>query len=534
MNDIKVKLVSIEDGVTALGFRRIVAIARKLNPSIDVYFITTGNLYSLITHLIPSFAIKITNKDIENIASELAKADLLCFSSMTPTSNYVEKIARVVKRKNPRIFILWGGAHCIINPDKAIKHVDAICTGEGEIPFQKFYQALVNHESYLNCPNFWFRVKNKIIKNPIKPLNTPEELNSFPHLFYDYDCQIFDLQTKKFRPYKREDFLNFNGLSYRTIWTLGCPYSCIYCANDTFVSIDKNYRKIRHSSINYILDEIEAGIKIYPFVSTVVFYDDNFIAISTEQLKKFAKEYKKRINLPFVIFGLHPNIVTKEKMDLLGRTGMRRGRMGIQTGCVKTLAFYQRPTPIAKIKTSVEILADAARKYHMIPPSYDIISDNPIESRDDVIDSFKFLYALKRPYVFTVFSLRVFPHTKLYDYFKKHPTADIRQLTSSYLETRKTLTNILLYLLSVVKPPRSIFHWLLKHVKGYQEKQPTYPVIYWFIKVVYLVNRAIPYLTKLDFSTIVGPWGFYIWRMGFIKSKFRIQAKRIANKVISA
>ncbi len=69
MNDIKVKLVSIEDGITALGFRRIVAIARKLNPSIDVYFITTGNLYSLITHLIPSFAIKITNKDIENIAS---------------------------------------------------------------------------------------------------------------------------------------------------------------------------------------------------------------------------------------------------------------------------------------------------------------------------------------------------------------------------------------------------------------------------------------------------------------------------------
>jgi len=529
MNDVKVKFVSIEEGVTALGFRRIVAIARKLNPSASVYFITTGNLYSLITHLIPSFAIKITNKDIENIANELADADLLCFSSMTPTANYVEKIARAVKRKNPRIFILWGGTHCIINPNTAIKYADAVCVGEGEIPYQTFYQAFINHKSYFNCPNIWFKIKNKIIKNPIKPLNTPEELSSFPHLFYDYDCQIFDLKTKRFRQYNKEDFLDYNGLSYRTIWTLGCPYSCIYCANDAFVSINKNYRKIRHSSVNYLLDEIEAGIRIYPFISTVVFYDDNFIAISAEELKTFAKEYKKRINLPFVVFGLHPNIVTEEKMNLLGWAGMCRGRMGIQSGSAKTLAFYQRPTPLAKIRSSVRIVAGAAEKYHMIPPSYDIISDNPIESRNDVIDSLKFLYELKRPYVFTIFSLRVFPQTKLYEYFKKNPIADIRQLTSSYLETRKTLNNILLYLLSIFKPPRSIFFWLLKRVKGYHEDQPSYSIVYWLIKTVYLVNRAIPHLTRLDFSTIVGPWGFYLWRMGFIKSKFRIQAKRISN-----
>lgn len=529
MRNINVKFVSVEEGITALGFRRIVAVARKLNPSVGVYFITTGNLYSLITHLIPSFAIKITDKDINNIANEFAKADLLCFSSMTPTSNYVEKIVKAVKRKNPKVFILWGGAHCIINPDLAIKHVDAICSGEGEIPFKIFYKAFIKNKAYLDCPNIWFKIKNKIIKNPARPLNTSKELDSFPHLFYGYNCQIYDLKRKMFRQYNRTDFVNFNGLAYRTIWTLGCPYSCIYCANDAFVSINKDYRKIRTSSINYLLDEIEAGIRIYPFISTVVFYDDNFIAITEEQLKIFAKEYKKRINLPFVIFGLHPNIVTKKKMDLLGRAGMVRGRMGIQSGSANTLAFYQRPTPLLKIKSSVKIIADAAKKYNMIPPSYDIISDNPIESQEDIVNSLKFLYGLERPYVFTIFSLRVFPQTKLYDYFKKHPTVDIRQLTSSYLETRKTLSNILFYLLSIVKPPKPIFFWLLNRVKSYNEDKSSYPAAYWFVKVAYLVNRAIPHLIRFDFSTIVGPWGYYLWKAGFIKSKFRIQAKRISK-----
>ncbi|MFA5932985.1 MAG: radical SAM protein [Microgenomates group bacterium] len=512
--NLKVKFVSVEEGINALGFRRVAAVARKLNPNIDIYFITPGNLYSFLNHLLPSHKSMLTNKDINLIAKELAKADLLCFSSMTPSSSYVARIITAVKKYNPKTYIVWGGVHCIINPEEAIKHADAICIGEGEVPFEMFYSNYLINKKYTQTLNMWFRQGKRIIRNPIRPLNTKEELSLFPHLYHNYDCFIYDQKIKTFRNLNTSDFFRYNGLCYWTIWTLGCPYSCTYCANDAFIKIDNNYRNIRYSSVDYILDEIEENIKKNPFITTIMFNDDNFIALPLDVIKKFAKEYKKRINLPFAVSGLHPNLVTTQKMEILGKAGMNRGRMGIQSGSEKILAFYERPTSLKNIKQSVKILAKVTKKYNMIPPAYDIISDNPIATLDDILKSLKFIYELERPYTLTIFSLRIFPKTKLFDYFKKHPEIDIQALQSSYLETGKTLDNILLYSLAIFKPPKFIFFFLLKYVKGYEEKQKNYPTLYWAIKTLYLISRAIAHLERLDFSTITGPWGYYLWKLG--------------------
>lgn len=516
---LKVKLVSIEEGITALGFRRIASIARKLNPDTEIYFIAIGNLYSLTTHLFPNSVVAFTDRDLDIIAEELSKADLLCFSSMTPSAFYVEKIIYAVKLKNPKIFILFGGIHCIMYPEKAIKYVDAICTGEGEAPFEKFYEAFSTGKEYLTTSSMWFNTKDGIIRNGNRALSDNKELNLFPHLFYDLTCKMYDFKSKTFRLFTQKDYILYNSFSYKTVWTIGCPFSCTYCANDTFISKDKNYRLIRHSSVDYIIEEIENVIKTYPFISTIVFFDDNFIGISLDVIASFSEQYKKRINLPFVVFGLHPNLITKEKIDLLGNSGMNRGRMGIQSGSEKTLSFYNRTTSLLKIKKSAKILAGAVKKYKMIPVAYDIISDNPLETKEDIIQTLKFLYDLERPYTLNIFSLRVFPGTKLWDYFQNHPEVDIRSQTTSYLDTKNNMANILLYFLAIAKPPKIIFMWLLKYVKGDQGKQRFCPVLHLIAKSTYLSVRALAHLRKFDFTTIAGPWGYYFWKMGFIKSK---------------
>lgn len=512
----KVKFISVEEGITALGFRKVVSVARKLNPETEIYFITTGNLYSLKTHLLPSTREKFEDKDYLKIAKKLSGADLICFSSMTPSSAYVEKIIKNIRKYNSKAFILWGGTHPIINPEDAIRHVDAICTGEGELVYANFYKAFCDKKSYLKTRSMWFRKGRRIYRNLNLPLNDSKKLVSFPHLYCGLDCKIYDLKRNDFRDFTKNDYLNFNGLSYRTVWTIGCPFSCIYCANDAFIRYDCKYRVIRYSPVDYLLDEIKNAIRKYPFISTVVFYDDNFITIPVSTLKEFVKKYKKQIGLPFAVSGLHPNFITREKMNILGRAGMNRGRMGIQSASQRMLAFYQRPTPLPIVKRSANILADMARKYKMIPPSYDIIIDNPIEKKEDLVDSIRFLYQLKRPYTLTIFSLRVFPKTRLWDYFQSHPVADIRQLTSSYLETRKTMASMLLYMISVGKPPRFIFEYLLKRVNGYHENKRFYPTLYWLAKTMHLVSRGVAHMTHLDFTTIVGPYGYYLWKLGLI------------------
>jgi len=513
----RVKFVSVEEGITALGFRKVAAVARKLNSETEIYFITTGNLYSFVTHIFPSTRETFKEKDYLRMAKELSDADLICFSSMTPSSFLVEKLLKKIKKYNPKVFTVWGGTHAIIYPDEAIKFADAICTGEGEMPFIKFYNLFSKNRDFRKTESMWFKKGKKIIRNQNLPLNQSETLASFPHLYYGKDCFIYDLKAGAFRNFTVKDYLNYNGLSYRTLWTIGCPFSCIYCANDAFIRYDSKYRIVRYSPVDYLIEELINVIKIYPFISTVVFYDDNFITIPVSVHKEFAKKYKKRIAVPFFVPGIHPNFVTREKINILARAGMNRGRMGIQSGSERMLAFYQRPTPLDIVRKSANVMADMARKYKMIPPAFDIIIDNPIETKNDLVETIRFLHSLKRPYTLTIFSLRVFPKTKLWSYFQLHPTRDIRQLTSSYLETRKTMASILLYILPVVKLPKFIHEYLLTKIRGCDEKPRLYPFWYWFSKTIYLISRGLQHLEHLDFSTIVGPWGYIFWKAGLIK-----------------
>ncbi|MBU0548699.1 MAG: hypothetical protein KJ710_01385, partial [Candidatus Omnitrophica bacterium] len=202
--------------------------------------------------------------------------------------------------------------------------------------------------------------------------------------------------------------------------------------------------------------------------------------------------------------------------------GMNRTRMGIQSASKKTLSLYNRLIPPSKIKESAQILAEATGKYNLIPPAYDIISDNPLEDRNDIVNTLMFLYELDRPYTLTLFSLRVFPKTKLWEYFKTIPeTSIICNQNVSYLQTEKNMANILFYLLAVIKPPKPIFLWLLKRVKGSSDKQASHPLLYLLVKVAYLFSRAVNHFKKMDFSVIAGFWGYYFWKVGLIKTRFR-------------
>lgn len=197
----------------------------------------------------------------------------------------------------------------------------------------------------------------------------------------------------------------------------------------------------------------------------------------------------------------------------------------MQSGNEKMLTFYARNTKVERIRSSVSILAAAARKYDMIPPAYDIIADNPLETRDDIVQTLRFLYELDRPFTLTIFSLRVFPRTKLWEYFAVHPeVGDPRKINSSYLDTRPTMGNVLHYMLGTLKPPRWLFEWLLGFVRGYDETQPDYRRLHFVAKNVYLAKRAIDHLIKLDFTVIVGSWTYYVWRLGLVGRRLRSMA----------
>ena len=144
-------------------------------------------------------------------------------------------------------------------------------------------------------------------------------------------------------------YIDNDGLSYTTLWSIGCPFHCTYCGNTKFISNDPKYKRIRHPSARYIVDEVKTARARFPHLSQVSFHDDSFMAIPYREIEEFAELWKAELDLPFAVYGVIPNYVKRDKFELLTWAGMNRIRMGIQSGSRNTLEFYKRPSPPEKI-----------------------------------------------------------------------------------------------------------------------------------------------------------------------------------------
>lgn len=513
----RINLVCVEDSIMAFGVRKMGSFTKSINPDTQLFFVPYMVNRSNLRVLLGTFGnIKkdgFDGEEIHRMAEPLAKGDIVGFSSMTGYSDQTRALIQEVRRINPQAFILWGGIHPIIHPEDAIKSADAICTGEGEYAFEELISAFKDGRDFTGIKNFWFNHKGKVIRNDFRPLNTSADMEQFPFTQYG-EGELLYQKDKGFNPLTTSDYLKFNGTAYYTIWSIGCPYRCSYCGNTKFIDNDPSYRKLRHPSVEYILNEVKYVQSKYPFISSAIFYDDSFMAIPKNVLLEFAKAWTKEIDMPFCVKGVIPSFVKEEKMEILVHGGMNRLRMGIQSGSDRILDFYQRPNKPGLIPKTVSIIASFSD--YMIPPAYDIIVDNPIETKEDVLATLELLYNMERPFTVDVFSLRVIPNTEMEKKLREHEIS-MEEISSNYLRNAPTFANCLVYLLTVFRPPRPIFDYLLRFVKPYSEKQPHFPILFLICRILWLGKRTFYHIRFMDFSTIPGRAGWLFWKLGIIK-----------------
>lgn len=508
----KINLVSVEDGIDNIGFRKLSAFVKQLYPETGIHYVTTGNFRSLTRVLAMGGVEPLGADEILAIAGEIAAADILGFSSMTPYAATTAAIIAAVRSLNPRAVIVWGGIHGIVEPEDAILHADAVCTGEGEFAFQRFIAACSTGGPLAGTPGFWVRTAGGIVKSANLPLMTGEEMDSLPLPTYQAGELIYKA-GQGFVPLQPLDYVDRCGLAYSTVWSIGCPMNCVYCSNSKFIEYDSNYRKVRHSSPATIINEIKAALEKHPHISTIVFHDDNFIALPLQVLAEFCDLYCREIRLPFAVIGLSPGQVTMEKMKLLVSAGMNRVRMGIQSGSQRILDFYERGTAVSRVRESCEIINCFSRS--MIPPAYDIILDNPLETLADTIATLDMIHSMPRPFTLNLFALRVIPNTRL--------AASLAELHISLPDIRLTLpnhratfANLMIYLLIFFKLPEGIYKKLCQRVVPSHADTKLYPRLLMVLRLFYLTGRAFSHLRVLDFTVITGRAGYLLWRFGVV------------------
>ena len=520
-----IALVSVENNISTIGFRKMASLVRSIQPEVEVSYVVPVRAAALLNRVTGVTPVRDAAVDIDGIASHLAKSDMIGFSCMSTHADYTKKLIHAIRTKNPNSFIVWGGIHPIVNPEDPVRHADAVCVGEGEKAFREFFQLFVEGKDYTGIGNFYFNRNGKIIRNGLMPLQTPQELEALPFPIYA-DRELIYKPNVGFVPLGQGDYVRFEGLQYNALWSIGCPNRCVYCGNSRFLKNHKDYARLRHPSVDYIVGEVKSARERHPHLSAVIFQDDSFMAMPRDVLEEFAVKWREEVALPIVVHGLIPRYVHPEKMKTLISAGMVRVRMGIQSGSPQTLKFYRRPDSVEAINRALGIIHDYSK--YMMTPSYDFIVDNPVETGADTAATVRLLYQLPRPFILNIYPLMVIPGTELEEIAQKEnlelPSINPGRLSPS-------LFNLLVVGLALVKPPKRLFEYLLKKLTDPKGTPHTYPILVRIFKSLFVLKRALLHIRFGNLSVIPSTFVLLLWRAGVVSFLNRRMLRKCSSVV---
>ncbi len=238
-----------------------------------------------------------------------------------PHSWYLELNQRI-RAQLPGVFSIFGGPHPTFFPEMIEREgVDGLCLGEGEYATLDLMNTLERNgdgtrPTKLAIPNWWFKVDGEIVRNPLRPLLTGEELDKLP--FSD-----------------RELLYAAHGQSRRTkikpfITGRGCPYDCAFCFNKAYSDLYRGYgRRFRRRSADNVIRELKEVTARHD-VRFVLFMDDTFV-LQDNWLQEFMARYKAELGLPFWC-QVRANLVTDEIIALFRDAGCVSVSFGIEAG----------------------------------------------------------------------------------------------------------------------------------------------------------------------------------------------------------
>lgn len=501
----KIYALSMDKNLVAIGFRRVVANAKKAGYDISsIYFLDdahhasfAGSWWKQKTG--DNFNVNyVCNEDaLIRLAGTLAEADVLAFSLMSVQRNIARTLCHEAQKRNPAIKIIIGGYHPTLFPDDTIAFADAICLGEGERALVGFLDRVKQGTSLRGLPDTWVREEGKLIKNPRVPIMTPKEMEQMPFMDYGIENQfIFSYAHGQLLSMTQELLLRHLGTTYNTIWSVGCPYRCAFCSQEKFIELDRAYADYRGPSPDYIIAEIKEALRHQP-IDYVIFYDSNFLGRDLATLSEFSRKFKEEVGLKFILSGTNPASISADKISVLLEGGLVRIKMGFESGSDDVLKRFKRPVSTRQLREATEVLAKFGGK--MVAPSFEMIVDNPFETVEQLYETLDFLDQTPGPFTISLFSLQFMPGTALSQATTEYSVVEQHMEKEYMFSYRPTLLNNLISLFAIVKPP----HWLVAFLKqGIAGKEEIlFPQLKSLLYKLMLLRRAFNQARFGDYST---------------------------------
>lgn len=259
-----------------------------------------------------------------------------CFGISSFTGIQIQnglRIAAKLKARFPGIPVVWGGWHPSCLPDQTLRHplVDMVVRGQGEETFKELLGTLSRGEPLRDIKGLSYKAGGEIFHNQDR-----EPAPVITNLRLSYDD--FDVEKYIFRQ-------PWGDRAIGMITSLGCPFSCGFCAVACVYKRHTYYR-----DIDIVLSEIDDLVEKHR-INAVIFDDDNFF-VSADRVKEFCR---KLLAKPYKIAwdaGAHVGLLLKNYDDdalrLIRNSGCVQLYIGAESGSDEILELINKKATAAQ------------------------------------------------------------------------------------------------------------------------------------------------------------------------------------------
>lgn len=307
------------------------------------------------------------NQQMDEILMDLyrEKPDLLCFSCYIWNLDYVEELAREIKKILPKTILWLGGpevSYDAVDVLTRLRQVTGVMKGEGEETFLELLEYYHGRRETLEeIAGITFRTENGEIRE--NEWRDVMDLSRVPFVYEDlslFEHKIIYYETSR-----------------------GCPYRCSYCLS----SVDKC---LRFRDLNLVKKELQFFLD--QKVPQVKFVDRTFNCHHThaKEIWRYLLEHDNGVtNFHFEVSA---DLLDEEELELISR--MRPGLIQLEIGVQST-----NPDTIRKIRRTMNFkrLSEVTKQIKTMGNTHqhlDLIAGLPMEDYESFGKSFDDVYAL--------------------------------------------------------------------------------------------------------------------------------------------
>ena len=354
-----------------IGIAYVSAAMKKAGYS--VFTINTNLTDQIVNDYLPEFISKY-------------KIDVICISGMSLDVAEIKRIIALVRRTDPTIRIVVGGAIISADADTAMQVLEADIgvIGEGEVTMCELAHALENDIPLSRIAGLIYWEDGRLIKSLAR--NEIVDLNEIDYMDFD--------------GFNYSQWLEMNGHVGVIHSARSCPFKCTFC----FKSAGKYYRQ---RSIDSIFKELDFQLNKYSIKSISI--SDELFAAEHQRILEFCEKIAK-YKLPWSC-SLRVQNIEEKLLKIMRDSGCNCISTGIESGSPAVLKSMKKGVNVKQIENALEIFSNS--DIFMLG---NLIFGDVVEDQQSIKDSINLWKRYRDKLFINIGVVCSFPGSHIYNY----------------------------------------------------------------------------------------------------------------------